>query len=824
MFRKLALPIALPILLVTLLFAGLKTPSPKRVAAQEKQPIAQQQIVLPPFTNTYRIGILADITTQNVWAIHDTQQSAVNDFVLSDLYPSLYRFSDQQQAWVPYLAQDFPTALTPSMGYIVSQVPLKSGLQWSDGSSLTAVDVAFTINTAITMSLSGDWQAYNNAYLHHAEATSPLTLTLFYSVTPTIEQHQFGTLMGPIVSQNYWAVPVADAIADSDPVGYLYNFISANEPTAGPFTLFGRVPGVIISLAANPYYALKGAKITHYVNGAYEEIGAANAYTITAYGTSDSDVDLSYVIGPYFDEVNYQIFSTESEATTALAAGDIDLILNENSLSAGLLAGLTEQLLISGVENGRNQLTYLGLNHNYTPLDTTEFRQALSIWLNRQAVGHNAGQDVVPTWDLLPDGQRFWYTPTTQIGVDLFPHQRVNEAVTVLADAGFTWDITPTWNINNQTLIPGDGLRSPTGTLLSPMTLLAQADDVQLTDIAPLMVQALNDLGLSVTAVLTTTPAFTDLIWTQQNFDIFIANWDLDNTPSYLCTAFSNAPSNISSYNNTTLNALCDDYLNAPDMLTARPSIWQGQAILANDLPYVPLFALPLREAYRLDRVYYPYTDALNGLAGRNGLTAVARPVITASIQPDIGTTLIYTSLQGTNITIEIGPGSVSQPFVMLFMPQSDPGYPLPSGRQFINHAFDLEVPQQRWDVFLPYMAHDARLGAGSQNERAYLPLMAHSGVGGLATTAVSPYQAPRNSTTANSFFFLKPITITIEYQDSDVMGLDEMDLQLLYWGGNNWQDAGQTCGGNSPGYEYNPLLNTFKVFVCHFSRFATVG
>lgn len=814
MFRKLALPITLPIVLVTLLFGSLKTTNQAQVAAQSARPADDMQVVMPPFTHTYRLGILADITTLNVWAMHDTAQSVVNNLVLSDFYPSLYRFSDQQQAWVPYLASNFPTPIQPDSGYFVSHVPLKAGLQWSDGSSLTAVDVAFTINTAITMSLGGEWQAYNNSYLHHAEATSPLTLTLFYSAIPTIEQHQFGTLMGPIVSRNYWVVPVANALAQPNPITYLYNFVPATEPTAGPYTLFGRVPGFVISLASNPYYPLKGVKEQHYHNGTYQEVGPGSVYIFSAYGSPTGPVDLSYVYGPYFDEVSYHIYASESEAATALADGAVDVILNDEALSLATYTTLTDQGLTAGVENGRNQLSYLGLNHTRVPLGNTALRQALSIWLNRQAIIHSAGQDVQPTWDFLPSGQQFWYTGTAQLGSSVSAAQRVNQAVTLLADAGFTWDITPAWDNINHTIIPGSGLHSPTGTLVSPLMLLAPADNDVLAAAAQPLAAALSELGVMVTAVLTTTPAYNDLIWTQQNFDLFIADWNLDEHPSTLCATFTNTSANVSGYNNPTLNAQCADYLTAPDMLTAQAAIWQVQQTLAAELPYTPLFTPPQREVYRYDRVHYPYTMALDGLNGLKGLTAVARPVITAPIQPEIGTVLVYTGTPGARITVEVSAGSVFWPFVMIFVPQSTPGHPLPDGQQFINHAFDLEVPEQGFRYFIPLVTHNAQPGSSG----SLLPMS--RGDGETAVAALSPAQ--QDST--NTFFFLKPITITIQYRNSDVTTVDEDSLKLLYWSQDAWFDAGTTCGPFGPGYNNNPTSNILKVNVCHFTRFATAG
>ena len=45
------------------------------------------------------------------------------------------------------------------------------------------------------------------------------------------------------------------------------------------------------------------------------------------------------------------------------------------------------------------------------------------------------------------------------------------------------------------------------------------------------------------------------------------------------------------------------------------------QTFLADDLPYVPLFDTPLVEAYRSDRIGYPYIQSLGGLQNAAGMT-----------------------------------------------------------------------------------------------------------------------------------------------------------------------------------------------------------
>jgi len=67
-------------------------------------------------------------------------------------------------------------------------------------------------------------------------------------------------------------------------------------------------------------------------------------------------------------------------------------------------------------------------------------------------------------------------------------------------------------------------------------------------------------------------------------------------------------------------------------------------------------------------------------------------------------------------------------------------------------------------------------------------------------------------------FVFSIPATITIQYSDSDVTGLDEDTLQLYYWDGNAWGDDGITPVERNAGQNYA----TFTTL--HLSQFVLLG
>jgi len=63
------------------------------------------------------------------------------------------------------------------------------------------------------------------------------------------------------------------------------------------------------------------------------------------------------------------------------------------------------------------------------------------------------------------------------------------------------------------------------------------------------------------------------------------------------------------------------------------------------------------------------------------------------------------------------------------------------------------------------------------------------------------------------------PMTITIEYEDEDVAGIDESTLTLYTWNGSQWVDA-EPCGG----YIRDLYNNILKIIICHFSDYVLLG
>jgi hypothetical protein len=110
---------------------------------------------------------------------------------------------------------------------------------------------------------------------------------------------------------------------------------------------------------------------------------------------------------------------------------------------------------------------------------------------------------------------------------------------------------------------------------------------------------------------------------------------------------------------------------------------------------------------------------------------------------------------------------------------------------------------------------------AGAVSQSTQLVLTAQAGLPGAAPDGYAfaglnfDLDAYIGGALQPGFIFNNPVTITIEYSDEDVAGLDENSLILYYWDGNAWVEA--ACGA----YEYHPAENWFSAPICHLSRFA---
>ena len=609
-------------------------------ATPEPQP--PQQAETDDVEHVYRIGISADLTTTNYWAYLGPDGTMWNLYVLSGDKPSLYTYSAQRYDWVPSLAADFPTALqeetVDGQTFWTTEIPLKEGVQWSDGTDVTAEDFAFTVHTASEMNLPGNWPSIVDPdYFDHAEALDPYRLKIFFKQKPGLARWQFGLAFMPIMSKAYWEPVVMAARQGGELIDQqkaLYAHVPDNEPTAGGFGFQKWERGAFAEKAQNPRYFFRDTVVTEYASGAYVET-KPGAYEFGAYGDAGGDKTLEYTVGPYAESTIYSIYGSQDATVLALKKGDIDFMLNPLGLSRGLQKQLEGEDGLAVIENPSDGVRYLGFNLRKEPMDNPAFREAVATLIDKEFLASTVLQGVAfPMYAMVPEGNRAWYNPhVPQIGKDLTRRERIARVVELLKSAGFTWDTEPRVSEDGRFVEQrGKDLKMPNGQPVPAISILAPSPgyDPLRSTFAIWIERWLNEVGIPVHADLTGFNLIVEKVFDQQDFDMWILGWSLSLYPDYLESFFHSRHSgleghNAGGYNNPEFDRLADELLAETDVAAARELVFEMQAFLAQDLPYVPLFDTPLVEAYRSDRVAYPYTYSLGGLQNASGLTTLVQ-------------------------------------------------------------------------------------------------------------------------------------------------------------------------------------------------------
>lgn len=588
--------------------------------------------------NVYRLAMFEDPTTQNPYAGLGPQATVWNAFVTYDVYYNgLYGYAPPTLAVVPGIAAADPPPLTRETvnGRTVytATIPLRRDLTWSDGTPVTAADVVFSYNTVIhfgAVNLGGNWASYNpikpgteDQYLVElVEAVDEYTVRFQLSYEPGVAEWNFGALMMPIFQRAHWEPVVTRARQSANPLEELRRFENSNPVSSGAF-MFGQWErGAFYENVRNPYF--KGDIIKHYANGAVTiENPDSGFFYATSAPAPEGEPILTVEEGPFVDAANYQLFLNQNAGALALISGEVDFFLN----SLGLAKGLQEQLEgrpgVTMIENSTNGFRYLSFNIRREPFSYREFRQAVATLIDRELVTNNILQGVAfPLATVVPPGNAAWHNPDVpRWGEGMTQAERVAEAVRLLKSAGFSWQTEPQVNLEAGTYTAGSGLILPSGEPVRPFEMMAPAaayDPLRAT-FALWIERWMRDLGIPVTARLTDFNVISTSVFDNQDFDMFILGWSLGIYPDHMYYFFHSSQAglggfNAQGYNDPEFDRLAEAFLAAPDLETARELAFQLQVKLAEDVPYVVLFDTPIVEAFRGDRLQFPYTRTLGGL------------------------------------------------------------------------------------------------------------------------------------------------------------------------------------------------------------------
>jgi ABC-type transport system substrate-binding protein len=142
----------------------------------------------------------------------------------------------------------------------------------------------------------------------------------------------------------------------------------------------------------------------------------------------------------------------------------------------------------------------------------------------------------------------------------------------------------------------------------------------------------LNQIGVPVRGVPTGFNVIVTKVFDEQDFDVWSLGWSLGGLtpPDYLEAFFHTrhtelGDDNPQGYSNPEVDALLDEFLKTLDLNKARELVFKIQEILLVESPYVPLFDTVIVDAWRDDKVVYPFVERTQGIVGLGGMPALVK-------------------------------------------------------------------------------------------------------------------------------------------------------------------------------------------------------
>lgn len=607
-----------------------------------------------------RMAILGDVTTTNVWALFE-RMDYWEHATQASYWPRLYSLSPLSldpstrsgQRPEPAAATSASPSLVCDSATCAATVTLRPGLRWTDGSPLTANDVAFTVNIALQFRLGGGWNsAYDPQTLDHAEAISQDTVRFYFKRQPSVAEWQYGALLGPIVNRAYWQPRIAEAVgllpeeslwtsilelekksaelqAQMDALNLSLNEMApASEKYQQTVKQVGALQDEWNSLIQKQdkmrrqyEQQLTAARMALYAlpNAAEPTLGAWQ-FASRLPGVFENKANRGTIYGdPWFDKVRYSLYASEQQAVQALLNDETDLILTPEGLSPESVAQLAGNPAITLSRTSSRRARFLAFNQANLYLADVTLRQALACMLDTDSLAHELGEGALPLTDFVLE-QGWRAEGLSPPCAALSAENRLAQAVRLLKAAGYAWRREPTSASN------GEGLLAPNGTPVPRLSLLTLADteDGLRAQAAEYAAQQAASLGLEIQVLSADEEALLYAVYGSGSYDLAVLGWRLSQYPAYLCDWFTPQGPDPFAYNGSRLRSACEAWRRTSDLPEARERSAQVQSILMEELPLIPLYVEARYDAYR--HLRYPFEAGIGGLGEAYGAPEKAIP------------------------------------------------------------------------------------------------------------------------------------------------------------------------------------------------------
>jgi peptide/nickel transport system substrate-binding protein len=524
-----------------------------------------------------KVGLADEPKTLNIWLASDRWSLRV----LSQIYQPLYTRSPDTLEITPWLAAQAPEYNENELSYTIKLRDVK----WSDGTDLTAEDVAFTGKLIKEYKIprhSSRWR-----FIKKIEVVDKKTVKFYLDKPMAIFLTR--TLFTPIVSKKEWEKIYKEAKSSEKPLARLLNHKIKHPVGSGPFILKEWKQGAYLFVEKNKHFFGNGLTIA------------------------------GRKLGPFIDGIIYKFYGTSDAAILSLKKGSIDMFWW--GIQAGYLDDLKAQKDIKIFYNERSALYYMGFNLRKPPFDDVNLRRAVATVIDKDfIITRVLGGLGMKMPSILPSSNRYWYCDAVPTyGDGLTEEARTIEAYKILKKAGYTWKTAPVDEKGK--VVKGKEIRLPNGQSMKKLTILTPpADYDPLRAMSGLIIQEwLRKLGIPVSAKPMAFGSLIEQVKIRRDFDAFILAYGrLSLDPDWIRNFFHSRYDrvrgrNMSGYRNPVFDELADRSARTMDREKRKQMVCELQRIIMQDIPYLPLYNPNMIEGVRTDR-FSGWVEMLEGI------------------------------------------------------------------------------------------------------------------------------------------------------------------------------------------------------------------
>jgi len=406
---------------------------------------------------------------------------------------------------------------------------------------------------------------------------------------------------------------------------HLFAVESPMEPSAGSLVFESWSPGDPAVTRSNPGYFARGTETTGYSDGSVRVADPALGDNVYG-GAAAGEVTGHAVVGPFVSAIEWHEHADADEAYSAMKAGAVDYVLDSDGMS---LTRYNELATLGGFGLSINEgdgFRFLGFNLRKPPMSDLIFRRALATIIDKELFAASLFNGALfPAYTVIHPGIASYHNsevdrPGWSNDEPMDEARRYEAAIAMLAEAGYTWDVEPEVVLDDDgsfvDMTPGEGLTLPNGVSVPELTILAapgSVEDPMRVTFALWIEQWATDLGIDVTTEPTDFDTIIDTVVapesseTALSWDLHVLGWgppDVARPGLTLVALFHSRNGvevggrNTTAYASAEFDGAADSFVSATTLDEAVRWTKEMERIVAEDLPYVPLFRSPVIEGY----------------------------------------------------------------------------------------------------------------------------------------------------------------------------------------------------------------------------------